>query len=164
MRKPEWHEVGMMLFGLFMWFTLTIDKTLFTAGDNEVYASYIAIVKNQQNLANISLIVSIIILISFYIRNYTALFFVSALGFLYFLFVSASFWINYPNIASGVMLLVAIYLGVQMYHLIDMSEEVKKEKILRNSEYSYNEHDNEGREKNDGTESKDSNTSSRKED
>lgn len=164
MRKPEWHEVGMMLFGLFMWFTLTIDKTLFTAGDSEVYASYIAIVKNQQNLANISLIVSIIILISFYIRNYTTLFFVSALGFLYFLFVSASFWINYPNIASGVMLMVAIYLGIKMYRLIDKGEELKKEKILQSSEYSYNEDCEEGRENDNGKGTKNSNTSSRKED
>lgn len=163
MRKPEWHEVGMMLFGVFMWFTLTIDKTLFVANDSGVYASYIAIVRNQENLANISIIVAIIILISFYIRNYTARFLVSALALLYFLFISASFWINYPNIASGVMLLVAIYLGAQMYHLIDMSEEVKKAKILQNSDYRYNDN-SEGRGKVNGTESKDSNTSTGKED
>lgn len=143
MRKPEWAEMFMIIFPVYIWFTLMVDANLFLRGitDNStgVYSTYIKMVGSQRNLAWLSLAVAAIVFASLYIKKDTFLIFVAIIGFSYHMFITASFLINYPNIAFGIMSLFGVWLGARIYRLIDVSEEKKKEKILLNSEYHYEE-------------------------
>lgn len=143
MRKPEWAEMFMISFAVYIWFTLMVDADLFLSGieknSTSVYSTYIEMVGSQRNLAWLSLAVAVIVFTSLYIKKDTYLIFVAIIGFSYHMFITASFLINYPNIAFGIMSLFGVWLGARIYRLIDVSEEKKKEKILLNSEYRYEE-------------------------
>lgn len=143
MRKPEWAEMFMIIFPVYIWFTLMIDVNLFmdanTDKSTSVYSTYIEMVGSQSNLAWLSLTVAAVVFTSLYVRKDTYLIFVAIIGFSYHMFITASFLINYPNIAFGIMSLFGVWLGARIYRLIDVSEEKKKEKILLNSEYRYEE-------------------------
>lgn len=156
MRKPEWAELFMIIFAVYMWFTLMIDVNLFVTAEaeksNDVYTTYIKMVGSQSNLAWLSLAVALIVFVSLYIRKDTYLIFVAIIGFSYHMFITASFLLNYPNIAFGIMSLFGIWLGARIYRLIDESEEKKKQQILLNSEYHY-ENENEVEKENDSRQS-----------
>lgn len=156
MRKPEWAELFMIIFAVYMWFTLMIDVNLFVTAEaeksNDVYTTYIKMVGSQSNLAWLSLAVALIVFVSLYIRKDTYLIFVAIIGFSYHMFITASFLLNYPNIAFGIMSLFGIWLGARIYRLIDQSEEKKKQQILLNSEYHY-ENENEVEKENDSRQS-----------
>lgn len=156
MRKPEWAELFMITFGVYMWFTLMIDVNLFVTAEaeksNDVYTTYIKMVGSQSNLAWLSLAVALIVFVSLYIRKDTYLIFVAIIGFSYHMFITASFLLNYPNIAFGIMSLFGVWLGARIYRLIDQSEEKKKQQILLNSEYHY-ENENEVEKENDSRQS-----------
>lgn len=145
MRKPEWAEMFMISFAVYIWFTLMVDADLFLSGieknSTSVYSTYIEMVGSQRNLAWLSLAVAVIVFTSLYIKKDTYLIFVAIIGFSYHMFITASFLINYPNIAFGIMSLFGVWLGARIYRLIDVSEEKKKEKILLNSEYRYEENE-----------------------
>lgn len=156
MRKPEWAELFMIIFAVYMWFTLMIDVNLFVTAEaeksNDVYTTYIKMVGSQSNLAWLSLAVALIVFVSLYIRKDTYLIFVAIIGFSYHMFITASFLLNYPNIAFGIMSLFGIWLGARIYRLIDQSEEKKKQQILLNSEYHYK-NENEVEKENDSRQS-----------
>lgn len=156
MRKPEWAELFMIIFAVYMWFTLMIDVNLFVTAEaeksNDVYTTYIKMVGSQSNLAWLSLAVALVVFVSLYIRKDTYLIFVAIIGFSYHMFITASFLLNYPNIAFGIMSLFGIWLGARIYRLIDQSEEKKKQQILLNSEYHY-ENENEVEKENDSRQS-----------
>ncbi|RXK19102.1 hypothetical protein [Macrococcus sp. DPC7161] len=134
MRSPKFNEIFIMLFSLYVWFTLTVEPELFNvsnAKSGQIYATYISMVHSQQNLAWISLGISIMYLACLMFKNYGVIIFVHIIGLIYYLFISASFLINYPNIAFGVMSLVSIWLFMDLLKLIDLQEEEKKNKILK---------------------------------
>lgn len=141
MRKPKWNEIIVMMFSIYMWFTLTVDPNLFIDGStnkaDSVYATYIQMVGSQQNLAWISLAVSVLFFLILFTTRYSVLITVHIIGLLYYFFITASFLLNYPNIAFGIMSLVSIALFVEIMNLIDESEDVKKMKILNEDEYEY---------------------------
>ena len=134
MRKPKWNELGIMLFSLYMWFTLTVEPELFLSSSTEqadnVYKTYISMVGSQQNLAWISISVSALFFLVLFTKRYAVLIPVHIIGLLYYFFITASFLLNYPNIAFGVMSLVSIPLFVEILNLVDASEDAKKQKII----------------------------------
>lgn len=134
MRKPKWNELGIMLFSLYMWFTLTVEPELFLSGSTEqadnVYKTYISMVGSQQNLAWISISVSALFFLVLFTQRYAILIAVHIIGLLYYFFITASFLLNYPNIAFGVMSLVSIPLFVEILNMVDASEDEKKQKII----------------------------------
>ena len=138
MRKPKWNELGIMLFSLYMWFTLTVEPELFLSGSTEqadsVYKTYISMVGSQQNLAWISISVSALFFLVLFTRRYAILISVHIIGLLYYFFITASFLLNYPNIAFGVMSLVSIPLFVEILNLVDASEDEKKQKIIEDNQ------------------------------
>jgi len=117
-----------------MWFTLTVEPNLFIDGStnkaDSVYASYISMVGSQQNLAWISLTVAVLSFIVLFTRRFAIMITIHIIGLLYYFFITASFLLNYPNIAFGVMSLVSIPLFVEILNLVDESEEQKKQKII----------------------------------
>lgn len=117
-----------------MWFTLTVEPNLFIDGStnkaDSVYASYISMVGSQQNLAWISLTVAVLSFIVLFTRRFAIMITIHIIGLLYYFFITASFLLNYPNIAFGVMSLVSIPLFIEIFNLVDESEEQKKEKII----------------------------------
>lgn len=137
MRKPKWNELGIMLFSLYMWFTLTVEPELFLSGSTEqadnVYKTYISMVGSQQNLAWISISVSALFFLVLFTQRYAILIAVHIIGLLYYFFITASFLLNYPNIAFGVMSLVSIPLFVEILNLVDASEDEKKQKIIEDN-------------------------------
>lgn len=134
MRKPKWNEIGLMFFTAYMWFTLTVDPNLFFDGStnkaDSVYATYIQMVGSQQNLAWISLTVSVLFFLALFTKRYAIIITVHIIGLIYYFFITASFLINYPNVAFGVMSLVSIPLFIEILNQVDESEEHKKNKIL----------------------------------
>lgn len=137
-RKPRWNEIVVMMFSLYMWFTLTVDPELFLRGGTDtaesVYATYISMVGSQQNLAWISLAVSALFFLILFTSRFSILLTVHIAGLIYYFFITASFLLNYPNIAFGIMSLVSIALFQEILKLIDESEERKKDKILQQDE------------------------------
>lgn len=135
MRKPKWNEIVIMMFSLYVWFTLTVEPNLFMSGSTDtaesVYATYISMVGSQQNLAWMSLAVSALFFLILFTSRFSILLTVHIIGLIYYFFITASFLLNYPNIAFGVMSLVSIALFQEILKLIDESEERKKEKILK---------------------------------
>lgn len=122
------------MFSLYVWFTLSVEPDLFstTKGKSgDIYATYIGIVGTQQNLAWISLAVSLLYLFNLFTRKYGIIIIVHVIGMIYYLFINASFLINYPNIAFGVLSLVSIWLFMDLMKLIDIQEEEKKHKIMK---------------------------------
>lgn len=146
MRNPKWNELGITLFSLYMWFTLTVEPNLFIDGStnkaDSVYASYISMVGSQQNLAWISLTVAVLSFIVLFTRRFAIMITIHIIGLLYYFFITASFLLNYPNIAFGVMSLVSIPLFIEIFNLVDESEEQKKEKIIE--DHDLNEVDERG--------------------
>lgn len=138
MRKPKWNEIVVMMFALYMWFTLTVEPNLFMSGSTDkaksVYATYISMVGSQQNLAWISLTVSALFFLILFTSRFSILLTVHIAGLIYYFFITASFLLNYPNIAFGIMSLVSIALFQEILKLIDISEERKKDKILQQEE------------------------------
>ncbi|MCG1009214.1 hypothetical protein J4760_04000 [Salinicoccus sp. ID82-1] len=134
MRKPKWNELGLMLFSLYMWFTLTVEPALFfdggTAKADSVYATYIAMVGSQRNLAWISITVATLFFLILFTRRFAVLITIHIMGLAYYFFITASFLLNYPNIAFGIMSLVSVALFKEILDLIDVSEDLKKDKIL----------------------------------
>lgn len=132
-RKPKLEETLVMLFAVYVWFTLVIEPNLFESridlGGNSVYGTYVGLVGNQNNLALISLGVAFLYLIGLFIRHVNILIFIHIIGMIYYAFITASFLLNYPNIGLGVLGLVSFWLLYQIYSEIDMSEEIKKQKI-----------------------------------
>lgn len=134
MRSPKVNEIFVMLFSLYVWFTLTVEPNLFVSTNGksgQIYATYIGMVGNQGNLAIISAVVSILYFANLFTRKYEVITWVHIVGLIYYLFISASFLINYPNIAFGVMSMVSIWLFYDLMKLIDKAEEAKKQKILK---------------------------------
>ena len=135
MRKPKWNEIVIMMFSLYMWFTLIVEPELFLRGGTDaaenVYTTYISMVGSQQNLAWMSLAVSALFFLILFTSRFSILLTVHIIGLIYYFFITASFLLNYPNIAFGVMSLVSIALFQEILRLIDESEERKKEKILK---------------------------------
>ena len=129
------------MFSLYMWFTLTVDPNLFIDGStnkaDSVYATYIDMDGSQQNLAWISLAVSVLFFLILFTARYSILITIHIVGLIYYFFITASFLLNYPNIAFGIMSLVSIALFVEIMHLIDESEDAKKTKILNEGKYEY---------------------------
>lgn len=138
MRKPVWNEIVVMMFSLYMWFTLIVEPELFLRGGTNtaenVYATYISMVGSQSNLAWLSLTVSVLFFLILFTRRFAILLTVHIIGLIYYFFITASFLLNYPNIAFGIMSLVSIALFQEILKLIDVSEERKKEKILQQDE------------------------------
>jgi chromate transport protein ChrA len=94
-------------------------------------------VGSQQNLAWISLAVSVLFFLILFTARYSILITIHIIGLIYYFFITASFLLNYPNIAFGIMSLVSIALFMEILNLIDESEEVKKMKILNDDSYEY---------------------------
>ncbi|MCU7557246.1 hypothetical protein [Macrococcus capreoli] len=132
MRSPKYNEIFVMLFSLYVWFTLSVEPELFAATrgkSGQIYKTYIGMVGTQQNLAWISLAVSILYLINLFTRKYGIITIVHLIGMIYYMFINASFLINYPNIAFGVLSLVSIWLFMDLLKLIDITEEEKANRI-----------------------------------
>ncbi|UBH16413.1 hypothetical protein [Macrococcus armenti] len=134
MRKPKFNEIFVMLFSLYVWFTLTVAPELFVATNGksgDIYEVYIGMVGNQHNLSLISACVSLLYFASLFTKKYGIITWIHIVGLMYFLFIGASFLINYPNIALGVMSMASVWLFVDLMRLIDKAEEAKKNKILK---------------------------------
>lgn len=134
MRSPKYNEIFVMLFSLYVWFTLTVEPELFVSTNGksgQIYSTYINMVGSQQNLSWISLSISILYFGNLFTRKYGLITIVHIIGMVYYLFINASFLINYPNIAFGVFSLVSIWLFIDLLKLIDITEEEKKRKIMK---------------------------------
>lgn len=133
MRSPKLNEIFIIMLGVYVWFTLTAYPTLFfgtTGKSAEIYKTYLGMVGSQSNLAWISLGVAIVYMLSLFTRRYGIITLVHVIGMIYYLFINASFLINYPNIAYGPLSLVSIWLFMDLLKLIDIAEEEKKRKLL----------------------------------
>lgn len=123
-----------MMFSLYVWFTLSVAPDLFTTTkgkSGEIYKTYIGMVGTQQNLAWISLSVSLLYLFNLFTRKYSIITIVHVIGIIYYMFINASFLINYPNIAFGVFSLATVWLFMDLMKLIDIQEEEKKHIIMK---------------------------------
>lgn len=123
-----------MMFSLYVWFTLSVAPELFVSTNGKsgkIYATYIGMVGTQQNLAWISLGVSLLYLFNLFTRKYSIITIVHVIGIIYYMFINASFLINYPNIAFGVFSLATVWLFMDLMKLIDIQEEEKKLKIMQ---------------------------------
>ncbi|WP_414055181.1 hypothetical protein [Macrococcus equi] len=132
MRSPKYNEIFVMMFSLYVWFTLSVEPELFTSTNGksgDIYETYIGMVGTQQNLAWISLGVSLLYFANLFTRKYGIITIVHVIGLIYYMFINASFLINYPNIAFGVLSLVSIWLFMDLMKLIDITEEEKARKI-----------------------------------
>lgn len=133
MRSPKMNEIFVMLFSLYMWFTLTVDPDLFHTTDGkrgDVYKTYLDMVGSQRILAYMSLGVAITYLISLFVRKLVIIHLIHIIGLLFYFFITASYLLNYPNIAFGVMSMVSVWLFVDLLKLTDLIEEEKKQRIL----------------------------------
>lgn len=134
MRSPKYNEIFVMMFSVYVWFTLSVEPNLFTSTNGksgDIYKTYIGMVGTQKNLAWISLGVSLLYFANLFTRKYGLITAVHVIGMIYYLFINASFLINWPNIAFGVLSLASIWLFMDLLKLIDKSEEAKKNKILK---------------------------------
>lgn len=133
MRKPKSEEILVLLFSTYVWFTLLVDPTLFDvrieSSGESIYGTYVKMVGSQQNLAWISLGVATLYFFGLFIHHINVLILIHVIGTVYYAFITASFLLNYPNIGLGALGLLSLWLMYKIYNEIDISEEIKKEKI-----------------------------------
>lgn len=137
MRKLKMNELASAMFAASIFFTLMIAPDLFAEriaeNPESLYAGYVNMVGSQQNLAFISLGVTMLIFGSFFIRNYNARIMVNVVAIVYASFITASYIFNYPNLALGLLVIMIIWQIYETNKLIDKSEDEKSKKILRKS-------------------------------
>lgn len=134
LRKPSLSELAVTIFAGYMALTLTVAPTMFedaiANNPESMYANYMMLLGTQSNLAWISLTVALASFAALFTEHYTVRMLTSVLGLVYFTFISASYLFNYPNIGLGIVILVISWLFIELWKLIDESEEVKKRQII----------------------------------
>lgn len=137
MRKLQMYELASAMFAASIFFTLMIAPELFadqiTQNPESLYAGYVNMVGSQQNLAFISLGVTMLIFGSFFIRNYNTRIIVNVVAIVYSSFITASYVFNYPNLGLGLLMIMLIWQIYETNKLIDESEDEKSKKILQKS-------------------------------
>ncbi|HBV22277.1 MAG TPA: hypothetical protein DEB42_00600 [Jeotgalicoccus sp.] len=137
MRKLQMSELASAMFAASIFFTLMIAPELFAEriaeNPESLYQGYVAMVGSQQNLAFISLGVTMLIFGSFFIRNYNARIMVDTVAIVYTSFITASYVFNYPNLALGLLVIMIIWQIYETNKLIDESEDEKSKQILKKS-------------------------------
>lgn len=137
MRKLKMNELASAMFAASIFFTLMIAPELFAdriaENPDSLYQGYVEMVGSQQNLAFISLGVTVLIFTSFFIRNYNVRILVSVVAIVYTSFITASYVFNYPNLALGLLVIMIIWQIYEANKLIDESEDEKSKQILKKS-------------------------------
>lgn len=137
MRKLQMNELASAMFAASIFFTLMIAPELFAEkiaeNPESLYVGYVEMVGSQQNLAFISLGVTVLIFGSFFIRNYNTRIMVNVVAIVYTSFITASYVFNYPNLALGLLVIMIIWQIYETNKLIDESEDEKSKKILQQS-------------------------------
>lgn len=137
MRKLQMNELASAMFAASIFFTLMIAPELFAdriaENPESLYVGYVEMVGSQQNLAFISLGVTVLIFGSFFIRNYNTRIMVNVVAIVYSSFITASYVFNYPNLALGLLVIMIIWQIYETNKLIDESEDEKSKKILQKS-------------------------------
>lgn len=131
------YELASAMFAASIFFTLMIAPELFAEqiaeNPESLYAGYVNMVGSQQNLAFISLGVTVLIFGSFFIRNYNTRIMVNVVATVYTSFITASYIFNYPNLGLGLLMIMIIWQIYETNKLIDESEDEKSKKILQKS-------------------------------
>ena len=137
MRKPEMHELATVLFASSIFFTSLVAPDLFAdriaENPESLYVGYVALVGSQVNLAIISIIVALLLFMTFFTKNYSVRILANITGIIYTTFITASYIFNYPNLALGLLVIMIIWQIYELYQLIDESEDEKSKKILAKS-------------------------------
>lgn len=131
------NELTSLMFAAYVWFTLTVAPNFFedaiANNPDSLYVGYIAMVGSQQNLAFISLGVTVLIFGSFFIRNYNTRIMVNVVAIVYTSFITASYIFNYPNLGLGLLVIMIIWQIYETNKLIDESEDEKSKRIIKKS-------------------------------
>lgn len=131
------HELATVLFAGSIFFTLLVDPNLFAnriaENPESLYVGYVALVGSQVNLAIISIVVAMLLFVTFFVRNYNVKILANITGIIYTTFITASYIFNYPNLALGLLVIMIIWQIYELFNLIDESEDEKAKKILTKS-------------------------------
>lgn len=137
MRKLQMNELASAMFAASIFFTLMIAPELFAEriaeNPESLYVGYVDMVGSQQNLAFISFGVTVLVFVSFFIRNYNVRIMVNVVAIVYTSFITASYVFNYPNLALGLLVIMIIWQIYETNKLIDESEDEKSKQILKKS-------------------------------
>lgn len=143
MRKPRLNELAIILFAGYMAITLAVAPSMFedaiANNPESLYANYMKILGTQSNMAWISLAIALASFATLFTEQFTVRILMNVAGLVFFTFISASFLFNYPNIGLGAVVLVVVWLFIELWKLIDESEEVKKRKIIVDNSMEENE-------------------------
>ena len=137
MRKPTFNETAVIGYGLYMWFTLSVDKNWMyeniEKNPDSMYVAYLNLLGSQTNIAIFSLIVAFLTMGMLFVSNYTFRIAISLLGLIYFTIISASYIFSYPNLGLGMSAILVITMIANINRLIDDQQEAKKKKIICDS-------------------------------
>lgn len=125
MRKINEIEVVTFLYTLYFSSTLFLAPNLFKRETSELYRALMQIVETQQFWVYISLGVSIIYIISFFFDYYLIAALANAIGGLFLASIGITYLFTYPNIGSGIFLLLALACFFKVYKLSNNHEDKK---------------------------------------
>ena len=128
MRKINEIEVVTFLYTFYFSSTLFLAPNLFNRETSELYRALMQIVETQQSWVYISLGVSIIYIISFSFDYYLISALANAIGGLFLASIGITYLFTYPNIGSGIFLLLALACFFKVYKLSNNHEEKKFQK------------------------------------
>lgn len=128
MRKINEVEVVTFLYTLYFSSTLFLAPNLFDRDTSELYRALMQIVQTQQFWVYISLGVSIIYIISFFFDYYLMAALANAVGGLFLASIGITYLFVYPNIGSGIFLLLALACFFKVYKLSNIHEDKKFQK------------------------------------
>lgn len=141
-RRPQLNETIIIAYGLYVWFTLSIDPNFFYTAieknPESMYAMYLEFLGSQGNVGIYSLVMSLLTGISLFIGNYTLRIVTGFFGLIYFTILAASYVFSYPNLGLGMALLIMGMIIFDINKIISAKEEQAKRKILSDS-YKSNE-------------------------
>ena len=128
MRKINEVEVVTFLYTLYFSSTLFLAPNLFDRDTSELYSALMQIVETQQFWVYISLGVSIVYIVSFFFDYYLMAALANAIGGLFLSSIGITYLFTYPNIGSGIFLLLALACFFKVYKLSNNHEEKKFQK------------------------------------
>lgn len=128
MRRINEIEVITLLYSLYFASTLYLAPKLFAAETSDLYKALTRIVSDQQIWVYIAFIVSLLYIISFFFNTYLLIALSNAVGGLFLSSIGITYLFTYPNIGSGVFLLLALACFFRVYKVSNNHEDKKFQK------------------------------------
>lgn len=129
MRKINEVEVITLLYSLYFASTLFLAPKLFSKESSDLYKALTRIVEDQQTWVYIALTVCFMYIVSFFFKHYLLTVLSNALGGLFLASIGVTYLFTYPNIGSGVFLLIALASFFRVYKVSNTHEDNKFQKL-----------------------------------